>query len=218
MRVHNPERKLASGVQPATDSELGDLVQRVTDIQRQQHLGQQLGVLNRGTAKNILAAARRSVGPVEITNFIKRSPRVDKWQNWAVVTTAVGADLMPWLRASGWPDRDVRSNRLHAEISTAAPAPPSCVEEPGTLWAQIKTALQCYIETEPASGLSKEAFANWIGPSRYSHMEGENLIVTVPDQITKEFLETEYKTEIARVVGKLNLPVARIDYRVQGGM
>ncbi len=55
-------------------------------------------------------------------------------------------------------------------------------------------------------------FQNWILRTTYEGMEGRQLRVTVPDQVTKEFLEQEFGDQVRLAIHDLALPVDAVRY------
>ena len=55
-------------------------------------------------------------------------------------------------------------------------------------WEQILRQLQHRV--------SPESYRNWLEPTRFSHIEGKSLFVTVPNQAAGRWLENEYLTQI----------------------
>ena len=74
-------------------------------------------------------------------------------------------------------------------------------------WEQIKQRV--------ASKLSKEAFQNWFARSTWLIDQNRSIIVAVPDQMTKDWLEQEYQEPIRSAMRELNLQADHIVYEVQ---
>ena len=74
-------------------------------------------------------------------------------------------------------------------------------------WEQIKQRV--------ASKLSKEAFQNWFARSSWLQDQNRTIVVAVPDQMTKDWLEQEYQEPIRSAIGELNLQADRVVYEVQ---
>ena len=71
-------------------------------------------------------------------------------------------------------------------------------------WEQLKQRL--------AGELPREGFCNWIAGTQLRAAEGDTLRVSVPDEVTREWLETEYAGVIAAGMRSLKLPYVRVLY------
>ena len=71
-------------------------------------------------------------------------------------------------------------------------------------WDQIKARI--------ASKISPQDFQNWFMRTSFEGADGRTLRVTVPDQVTKDWMEQEYAEEIRHSIRDLNLDVDRIVY------
>jgi len=71
-------------------------------------------------------------------------------------------------------------------------------------WQEIKEQL--------FNRLSSEAYHNWVARTEFLGLDGNNLRVGVPDEVTKSWLESEYALKVAGVIKDLHLPVAQISY------
>ena len=71
-------------------------------------------------------------------------------------------------------------------------------------WDRIKSRL--------ASKISPQDFQNWFMRTSFEGSDGKVLRVTVPDQVTKDWMEQEYAEEIRNSIRELNLDVDRIVY------
>jgi chromosomal replication initiator protein len=74
-------------------------------------------------------------------------------------------------------------------------------------WDQIKKELQ--------SALTAESYENWVSRTRFCRLETGLLLVTVPDEATKNWMETEYSSQVGAIIRKLDLAVRDIEYAVQ---
>jgi chromosomal replication initiator protein len=72
------------------------------------------------------------------------------------------------------------------------------------VWDQIKSRL--------ASKISPQDFQNWVTRTSFDGSDGRALRVTVPDQVTKEWMEQEYSVEIRDAIHELNLTIDRVIY------
>jgi chromosomal replication initiator protein len=71
-------------------------------------------------------------------------------------------------------------------------------------WERIKARL--------AGKISSQAYQNWVMRTAFEGADGGVLRVTVPDQVTKEWMEQEYAEDIRISVRELNLAVERVIY------
>ena len=73
-------------------------------------------------------------------------------------------------------------------------------------WEQIKQ----HLETK----IGVEAFQNWILRTAFLGQEKGRLRVSVPDNITKEWLEQDYAPHIRTAIDNLALPVEAVAYEL----
>src|SRR5215470_7043975 len=71
-------------------------------------------------------------------------------------------------------------------------------------WEQILELLQ--------GRISRESFENWFKGTTYLAVDGETLLVSVPDRETRILLETEYADTVRSAVRELGLPVRQVAY------
>lgn len=71
-------------------------------------------------------------------------------------------------------------------------------------WDQIRQFLQ--------NKVSAESFENWLKNARFEGLNGTTLLVAVPDQDTRMWLETEYATLVRSGIVALGLPVTEVQY------
>src|SRR5579871_6909599 len=71
-------------------------------------------------------------------------------------------------------------------------------------WDQILAALE--------QSVSQESYQNWLKGTAYVGMDGETLLVSVPDRETRTWLETEYAGMIRSTILNLQLPVRHVSY------
>ncbi len=74
-------------------------------------------------------------------------------------------------------------------------------------WEQIKARL--------TTRISARAYEDWVTRTAFDGSEGGVLRVTVPDQVTKTWMEQEYAEDIREAIRELNLPVERVVYTTQ---
>src|SRR5580692_12642870 len=72
------------------------------------------------------------------------------------------------------------------------------------VWEQIKSRLSAKI--------TPQAYQNWVMRTELESQDNASLRVTVPDQVTKDFLEQEYGTDVREAIRELKLPVQNIVY------
>ncbi len=73
-------------------------------------------------------------------------------------------------------------------------------------WDHIKQTL--------AASLSAQSFENWFAHTNWAREEGQTLFIQVPNEQTKEWLESEYTPQIEAAILHLSLPFNRIVYEV----
>ena len=71
-------------------------------------------------------------------------------------------------------------------------------------WEQIKARL--------TTRISARAYEDWVTRTAFDGSDGGVLRVTVPDQVTKTWMEQEYAEDIRETIRELNLPVERVVY------
>ena len=72
-------------------------------------------------------------------------------------------------------------------------------------WDLVKKQLE--------SQLSPESFQNWVSRTSFHQVDGETLVVLVPDEQTKAWMEAEYGGEVLRAVRGLGMPIRAVSYR-----
>src|SRR5262245_8777844 len=76
-------------------------------------------------------------------------------------------------------------------------------------WDQIKKELQ--------STLTAESYENWVSRTRFGRLDNDCLVVSVPDEATKQWLETEYSGQVRTIISRLDLSVRHIEYTPSAG-
>jgi len=71
-------------------------------------------------------------------------------------------------------------------------------------WEQIKARL--------TTKISLRAYEDWVTRTAFDGSEDGSLRVSVPDQVTKEWMEQEYAEDIRQSIRELNLAVERVIY------
>jgi len=66
--------------------------------------------------------------------------------------------------------------------------------------------------------ISPRAYEDWVTRTAFDGSEGGLLRVTVPDQVTKTWMEQEYAEDIRETIRELNLPVEHVVYTTQPGV
>jgi chromosomal replication initiator protein len=68
------------------------------------------------------------------------------------------------------------------------------------------------------SKISPESYQTWLRPTRYSHLETETLIVRVPNQEFKEWIQEHYGQTIQDALKRLNLGVQQVCLIAEEGL
>jgi len=76
-------------------------------------------------------------------------------------------------------------------------------------WEQIKERL--------AGELSAEAFQNWVSKTSLEQVEGEKLLVKVPNEFSKDWMEVEYRDKVHSAIKALSLPIRDVVYQLANG-
>src|SRR5512140_654231 len=71
-------------------------------------------------------------------------------------------------------------------------------------WEQIKARL--------TTKVSPRAYEDWVMRTVFESSDGNWLRVSVPDQVTREWMEQEYAEDVRQVIRDLNLPIERVVY------
>jgi len=74
-------------------------------------------------------------------------------------------------------------------------------------WDQIKNRL--------SGKISSQAYQNWVMRTSFEGMDGATLQVSVPDQVTKDWMENEYGEDIRCSFRELNLRLDQVQYSVR---
>ena len=78
------------------------------------------------------------------------------------------------------------------------------VQKPMNFWDQIRDYLQ--------RNISQQGYDNWVKGTAFVGIDGETLLVSVPDRETRTWLETEYAGIVRSGIHDLGLPVRQITY------
>jgi chromosomal replication initiator protein len=73
-------------------------------------------------------------------------------------------------------------------------------------WDHIKQTL--------SASVSAQSYENWFAQTNWSREEGKTLYVSVPNEQTREWLESEYSQQILGAIGHLNLPFNQVVFEV----
>ena len=63
--------------------------------------------------------------------------------------------------------------------------------------------------------VSAESFDSWLKGAQFQRMDGNTLVVSVPDRDTRAWLETEYAAFIAAAIRELGLPVRQVSFEAR---
>src|SRR5581483_12163744 len=74
-------------------------------------------------------------------------------------------------------------------------------------WDQIRDDLQHKV--------SAESYDNWLKDTAFAALDGDTLLVSVPDRETQDWLETEYSSLVTRSMTELRLPIRKVAYEAQ---
>jgi chromosomal replication initiator protein len=77
------------------------------------------------------------------------------------------------------------------------------------LWDQIKERF--------SNTLSSEAYQNWIARTQLDIQRDGLLVVRVPDETTRQWIQQEYTSHVRRFVSELHLPVEKVEYSLATG-
>ncbi|MBV9769927.1 MAG: chromosomal replication initiator protein DnaA [Bryobacterales bacterium] len=72
------------------------------------------------------------------------------------------------------------------------------------------------IKQQIASKISTDAFANWLSKALFLRADGDRMWVSVPDAVTRDWIQQEYSAEIWLAVRELNLPLREILFEIHG--
>lgn len=75
-------------------------------------------------------------------------------------------------------------------------------------WDRVKNSLSAKI--------SPQAYQNWVMRTAFESLDGGALRISVPDQITKDWMEQEYAGDVRLVLHELGLAVDQVIYTVHG--
>jgi len=93
-----------------------------------------------------------------------------------------------------WESCGLEDCKVTAQVMTAVANP----------WDQIKAKL--------ATRISAQGYEDWVMRTLFGGADGGALLVTVPDQATKEWMEQEYAEDVRATIRELSLPVEKVIY------
>lgn len=73
------------------------------------------------------------------------------------------------------------------------------------------------IKQELHGKLTSEAYQNWVARTSFISHDDGLLRVSVPDEVTKFWMEREYSAKVESAIRELSLPVSEIRYELMGG-
>jgi chromosomal replication initiator protein len=76
-------------------------------------------------------------------------------------------------------------------------------------WEQIRSYLQ--------QKISPESYENWLSGTSFAGLDGDTLFVSVPDNDTRAWLETEFGGVVRKGIRDLGLPINAISYEARPG-
>ncbi len=92
------------------------------------------------------------------------------------------------------------------------------MEKPGEICVVLKAMdLWDRIKQNLAGRLRPEAYQNWIAGTSLLAIDGDSLIVAVPNETTKQWLEQEYADRVYAAIRELKVPYPRVVYEVSRG-
>jgi chromosomal replication initiator protein len=75
-------------------------------------------------------------------------------------------------------------------------------------WESVKKELE--------RKLSSESYQNWVKATDFRHLERGRMVVAVPDEVARQWLEEEYSDLVYAAIHELRLPVTQVAYELQG--
>ena len=77
-------------------------------------------------------------------------------------------------------------------------------------WETIKQRL--------ATKVSPKAYEDWVMGTVFERLEGQTLLVAVPDLVTKQWMEQEYGDAVRGAIRELELPITNVHYAARTGL
>jgi chromosomal replication initiator protein len=79
--------------------------------------------------------------------------------------------------------------------------------KPVNLWDQVRHHIQ--------QRVSEESYNNWFKGTSFLSIDGERMLVLVPDGETRAWMENEYGAQLREAIRDLRLPITRIDFETR---
>ena len=79
--------------------------------------------------------------------------------------------------------------------------------KPVNLWDQVRNHIQ--------QRISEESYNNWFKGTRFLGVDGDRMLVLVPDGQTRAWMENEYGAHLQEAIRDLHLPVRRVDFETR---
>src|SRR5207249_5339654 len=77
-------------------------------------------------------------------------------------------------------------------------------------WDLIKRQLE--------SRLSSDSFQNWVSKTEFSHIQDNKLCVAVPNEETRDWLDSEYSSLVNSMLREMGLGVSTVVYELSSGI
>ena len=129
---------------------------------------------------------------------VKQQPTVPPKSDWSFLfSTACGnhVGIVRLVAVCGYGGKKVQVEMAQAGTAAAAAR---------NVWERIKSHL--------AARITPQAYENWVVRTEFQSQDEGTLQVSVPDQVTKDFLEQEYGDDVRNTIRELNLPIQKITY------
>ncbi len=109
--------------------------------------------------------------------------------------------LLPVVLPVGYPHSQIAANEQLVEMLWD-----SCVK-PMNLWDQLRHYIQPRV--------SEESYNNWFEGATFLGVDGDTLLVLVPDGETRAWMENEYGAKLREAIRELRLPVSQISFETR---
>jgi len=74
------------------------------------------------------------------------------------------------------------------------------------IWDQLKQRL--------SSRLTQQSYQNWLEKTELASIDGNRILVVVPDEVTKQWLEAEYGELVVAMIREMGLPYSEVVYEL----